>query len=307
MISDFEKYIAINQVSQKSVRLWNAVRKVLDKKRTPLKDIDFSLPHLKSDFIKSELNLIGEEIQNLDEVVKKVTIHSLNEYEVFVGRNIYPDDKKREQSFNNQLDWEAALIQHYGLQLALNKNIEKLNELTKDLNVPEDNPLVLQLVKAIELIREYKNLMDNNNPPSTPKEHENQTFQLETIKEENNYLHLKEIGFKKMIERLNSENENDKLWRDIFVSKNAFELFESFLEEANPDKIMRECSFIYRQMKEKEEPSMIRKHVTNTIFMGWFNDVYKKFEADLYELKTYHDSLTTEKKNRFIRLRKQFF
>ena len=120
--------------------------------------------------------------------------------------------------------------------------------------------------------------------------------------------HLNILKINRQLSSQTESNNDENPHPELFVSFKAWKVFETFVKESESSKFVREFSFIYRMMKEREEPSLIHSHVTPSMYKEWFNSNMKDFEP-LTEIKTFNDSETknNDRKKRYKKIRDIYF
>lgn len=256
MNKDFETYIAVNKVPEKSVRLWWAVKKVLENKKQFKKNNGLSAPHLREYYLDSKLTEVWNEIQRMDGVIKEAILWSLNEHEINQRPSIFSNDEEKEQSANNQLIWKESFVQSYAYLLAEQGKINELNELIDNLEGPENNLMIMNLVHVIELIQNYKLLLDKKDSLKSSRTIENIKKDNEIFKGQIELLKKQLTGFsivnKKLQEQnIEIENQYDEIFKDSWSYSLFLEMVNKYVNKKEQGKKAR-ISYVYWVLKHNK-------------------------------------------------------
>jgi hypothetical protein len=127
------------------------------------------------------------------------------------------------------------------------------------------------------------------------------------LKEFSQIQSIKIEFLKSQLQSNNIPEQNTENWHlEIFRNPESFRLFSEFISEADKNSFIRETSYIYWKMHDKENPSLIHSFIKPINFRTWFNENYPDWE-NISETKTFLESKTFEREKRYSRLKNNIF
>lgn len=122
-------------------------------------------------------------------------------------------------------------------------------------------------------------------------------------------LKLQDEIYEKTLSDLTLSSKFDLInpYPNIFKDSKSWKLFEEYMQGAVRKHLLRECSFIYRMMCEKEKPALIHSNVRPRMFIEWYNENMTENLEPLSELKTYAYAHSLPRENNYKRIKSQLF
>jgi hypothetical protein len=213
--------------------------------------------------------------------------HFKNRLQEFKQR--FPDSLLND-FIENELHFIEANLENENLPNAHEPGIKYINETETD-----NSGIILQLTPSMNnLDLSGKTISLSFTFPDILKEFS----QIQTIKIE---------FLKSQLKSNNNPEQKTENWHpEIFRNPESFRLFSEFISEADKNSFIRETSYIYWKMHDKETPSLIHSLIKPINFRTWFNENYCDWE-NISETKTFLEAKTFEREKRYSRLRNNIF